>query len=161
MTRALLITNPVAARTTDRTLGRIERIFRDAGWDIEVRVTTGHGDANRFAHEGLANGVEVVTVFGGGMLVRVVAKPNIKRRGPDQTQQAKHDEGPAPANRLDQVSLVIGALEVPADPVKGVRHAARGTGRQVNSLCCLLRRGTGGDETRGGGHSRAAATAVE
>lgn len=65
MTRALLITNPVAARTTDRTLGRIERIFHDAGWDIDVRVTTGHGDANRFAREGLADGVEVVTVFGG------------------------------------------------------------------------------------------------
>jgi hypothetical protein len=28
-------------------------------------------------------------------------------------------------------------------------------------VCCLFRRGTGGDETRGGGHSRAAAKAVE
>jgi diacylglycerol kinase (ATP) len=65
MARALLITNPVAARTTDRTLGRIERVFRDAGWHVDVRVTTAHGDANRFAHEGLASGVEVVTVFGG------------------------------------------------------------------------------------------------
>ena len=65
MTQALLITNPVAARTTDRILGRIERLFRAAGWDLEVRVTTGHGDAHRFALDGLASGVDVVTVFGG------------------------------------------------------------------------------------------------
>ncbi len=65
MARALLISNPVAARTTDRVLGRIEQHFRGAGWHVDVRVTTAHGDANHFAREGLADGVEVVTVFGG------------------------------------------------------------------------------------------------
>ncbi len=65
MARALLITNPVAARTTDRVLGKIEQIFRTGGWAIDVAVTTGHGDANRIAQEGVAGGVDLVAVFGG------------------------------------------------------------------------------------------------
>jgi YegS/Rv2252/BmrU family lipid kinase len=65
MRRVLLITNPVAARTRSRTVPRIEQVFRDAGWEIDVRTTTAHGDALVFAQEGVANGVDVVAVFGG------------------------------------------------------------------------------------------------
>ncbi len=65
MARALLITNPVAARTTDRVLRKIEQVFVDAGWGIDVRVTTRHRDARIFAEEAVSSGVDVVAVFGG------------------------------------------------------------------------------------------------
>lgn len=65
MPRALLITNPVAARTRIRTIPQIERVFRAAGWEIDPRITTKRGDAYTLAQEGVANGVDVVAVFGG------------------------------------------------------------------------------------------------
>lgn len=65
MPKVLLITNPVAARTKSRTVPQIERVFHDAGWQVDTRVTSGHGDANLLAQEGVADGVDVVAVFGG------------------------------------------------------------------------------------------------
>ena len=61
----LCITNPAAARTRPRSVDAIMRTLDAAGWRAELAATTGPGDARRLAAEGVAQGVEVVAVFGG------------------------------------------------------------------------------------------------
>jgi diacylglycerol kinase (ATP) len=65
VTRALLITNPAAARTQPRAVDDVMRTFRAAGWSAEVLATGGPGDARRLAEYGVAEQVDVVAVFGG------------------------------------------------------------------------------------------------
>ncbi len=65
MTRALLITNPAAARTQSSAVEVVMRTLRAAGWEAEVLATGGPGDAKRLAEYGVAEGVDVVAVFGG------------------------------------------------------------------------------------------------
>lgn len=65
MTRALVITNPAAARTDRDAVRVVERILRRGGWQADVLVTGGSGDARRYAAEGVRAGVDVVAVFGG------------------------------------------------------------------------------------------------
>jgi undecaprenyl-diphosphatase len=63
--RALVITNPAAARTRPRAVDAVMRTLTAAGWNTELAATTGPGDARRLAAEGVAHGVDVVAVFGG------------------------------------------------------------------------------------------------
>jgi YegS/Rv2252/BmrU family lipid kinase len=65
MARALLITNPAAARTQQRAVEAVMRTLRGAGWNAEVLATGGPGDARRLAEYGVSEGVDVVAVFGG------------------------------------------------------------------------------------------------
>ena len=65
MARALLITNPAAARTQPRAVDGVMRTLRAAGWEAEVLATGGPGDARRLAEYGVAERVDVVAVFGG------------------------------------------------------------------------------------------------
>ncbi|HEY0351753.1 MAG TPA: diacylglycerol kinase family protein [Gemmatimonadales bacterium] len=65
MTRALLITNPAAARTDLVAHKEIASTLQRGGWEVEVLSTGGPGDARRLAEYGVAEGVDVVTVFGG------------------------------------------------------------------------------------------------
>jgi undecaprenyl-diphosphatase len=63
--RVLFITNPAAARTRPRAVDAVMRTLSAAGWNAELVATTGPGDARRLAAEGVAQGVDVVAVFGG------------------------------------------------------------------------------------------------
>jgi diacylglycerol kinase (ATP) len=63
--RALLITNPAAARTAPMAVKAIMNTLKIAGWDTEVRATSGPGDARRLAEYGVSAGVDVVAVYGG------------------------------------------------------------------------------------------------
>jgi len=63
--RVLLITNPAAARTAPLAVSAIMNTLRGAGWDAEVLATGGPGDARRLAEQGVAEGVDVVAVYGG------------------------------------------------------------------------------------------------
>ena len=65
MVRALLITNPAAARTQPRAVDGVMRTLRAAGWEAEVLATGGPGDARRLAESAVAEGMDVVAVFGG------------------------------------------------------------------------------------------------
>ena len=65
MPRVLVITNPVAARTAPLAVNAIMNTLRGAGWDAEVRATGGPGDARHLAEQGVAEGVDVVAVYGG------------------------------------------------------------------------------------------------
>src|SRR2546426_10270431 len=74
MTRALLITNPFAARAHARAVTTIRDILQRGGWSVEVRSTTGPGDARRIAEESRAMGFDVLVSHGGdGTAMQVAA----------------------------------------------------------------------------------------
>jgi len=65
MTRALMITNPAAARTQELSIRAVVETLERGGWTVELRATGGPGDARRFAAEAVEEGLDVVGVFGG------------------------------------------------------------------------------------------------
>lgn len=74
MTRALLVTNPAAARTDARAVTTIRETLRGGGWDVEVLATLGPRDAHRFAAEARDQGFDVVVSYGGdGTAMQIAA----------------------------------------------------------------------------------------
>ena len=65
MSRALLITNPAAARTDARAVTAIREELRAGGWSVEVLATAQAGDARRFAREGRDQRFDVFVCYGG------------------------------------------------------------------------------------------------
>jgi YegS/Rv2252/BmrU family lipid kinase len=74
MTRALLITNPFAARAHARSVAAIRGILEGGGWNVEVQSTAGPGDARRIAERSRTAGFDVVVSHGGdGTAMQVAA----------------------------------------------------------------------------------------
>src|SRR2546426_9580121 len=65
MTRALLITNPFAARADARAVTAILQILGRGGWNVDLRTITGPGDARRIAEESLSEGFDILVSHGG------------------------------------------------------------------------------------------------
>jgi YegS/Rv2252/BmrU family lipid kinase len=65
VTRALLITNPAAARTEARAVTAVRETLRGGGWDVEVLATLGPRDARRFAQEARDQNFDVLVSYGG------------------------------------------------------------------------------------------------
>jgi diacylglycerol kinase (ATP) len=74
MTRALLITNPAAARTDARAVTAIRETLRSGGWSVDVQATARPGDARRFAQAARDDGIDVLVSYGGdGTAMQVAA----------------------------------------------------------------------------------------
>jgi len=74
VTNALLITNPVAARTEARAVATIRSTLRAGGWTVDVQATARPGDARRFAIDARNRGVDVLISYGGdGTAMQVAA----------------------------------------------------------------------------------------
>lgn len=74
MTRALLITNPAAARTDARALAAVRETLRAGGWNVDVLETGGGGDARRFAEEAMRQRFDALVTYGGdGTAMQVAA----------------------------------------------------------------------------------------
>lgn len=74
MTRALLITNPVAARLEGAAVQAVRDVLEGGGWRVDILATHQPGDARRFAEEGKAAGFDVLVSFGGdGTAMQVAA----------------------------------------------------------------------------------------
>lgn len=74
MTRALLVTNPAAARTDARAVTAVRETLRSGGWDVEVLATLGPRDARRFAEEARDQKFDVVVCYGGdGTAMQIAA----------------------------------------------------------------------------------------
>jgi diacylglycerol kinase (ATP) len=72
--RALLITNPAAARTDARALIAIREALRTAGWNVEVAATAQAGDARRLALRGRDEGFDALLSYGGdGTAMQIAA----------------------------------------------------------------------------------------
>jgi YegS/Rv2252/BmrU family lipid kinase len=65
MTRALVITNPFAARADARAVTAILKILGRGGWNVDLRTIKGPGDARRIAEESLGEGFDVLVSHGG------------------------------------------------------------------------------------------------
>ena len=74
MERTLLIINPVSGTTSKRGIAeRIESKLSQAGFDVEVKLTTGRGDATRLASYAVDNGFHTVVAIGGDGTVNETA----------------------------------------------------------------------------------------
>jgi len=74
VTRALLITNPAAARTAAREVTAVRETLRGGGWDVEVLATLGPRDARRFAEEARDQKFDVLVCYGGdGTAMQIAA----------------------------------------------------------------------------------------
>lgn len=109
MTRALVITNPAAARTQPSAVAAVMRELRVAGWDAEVLATGGPGDASRLAEYGVSEGVDVVAVFGGDGTTMQAAAALV---GTDVSL------GVIPGGTGN---LLAGNLRIPASPARAAR----------------------------------------
>ncbi len=65
MARVVLISNPIASRTTLELADTVLRTFRAGGWAADWLETVGPLDARRFAEEAVRGGADVVAVLGG------------------------------------------------------------------------------------------------
>lgn len=109
MTRALLITNPAAARTDPLAVSAIMSTLKSAGWEVEVLATGGPGDARLLAAYGVAEGVDVVAVFGGDGTTMQAAASLV---GTDVAL------GVIPGGTGN---LLAGNLRIPASPARAAR----------------------------------------
>ncbi len=73
--RLLLIVNPISG-TSDKTelIPKIEAKLRDNGYDADLRMTTGPGDATEFAAEAVRLGYDAVAACGGDGTVNETAR---------------------------------------------------------------------------------------
>jgi diacylglycerol kinase (ATP) len=117
MTRALVVTNPAAARTQPRAVGAVMRTLDAAGWSAEVLATGGPGDAKRLAEYGVKEGVDVVAVFGGDGTTMQAASALV---GTDVSL------GVIPGGTGN---LLAGNLRIPASPGRAARALVAGKPR--------------------------------
>src|SRR5881296_2952258 len=73
MTRALLITNPFAARADARAVTAILKILGRGGWNVDLQTITGPGDARRIAEQARGAGFDVLVSHGGDGTANVLA----------------------------------------------------------------------------------------
>jgi YegS/Rv2252/BmrU family lipid kinase len=114
VTRALLITNPAAARTEEVSVQAVVETLRRGGWDLEVRATGGPGDARRFAAQAAVDRFDVVGVFGGDGTTMQAAAALVG----SQTALGVIPGGTG--------NLLAGNLRIPTHPVRAARALLRG-----------------------------------
>ncbi len=117
MTRALIITNPAAARTRPESVGVVERVLRGAGWEVRVLATGGSGDARRLAEEAVRDGYDVVGVFGGDGTTMQAAAALVG----SQTALGVLPGGTG--------NLLAGNLRIPTDPRRAAKVLLAGVRR--------------------------------
>jgi len=120
MPRALVITNPAAARTHPTTVREVRDVLRRSGWQVEVVATGGPGDARRLAAEGAAAGVDTVAVFGGDGTTMQAASALV---GTDVVL------GLIPGGTGN---LLAGNLRIPSSPLRAAEILVRGHPRRLD-----------------------------
>lgn len=120
MARALIITNPVAARTDAHTPERVARYLRAVGWRAEIAVTTAPGDARELARQAVVAGVDAVAVFGGDGTTMQAAASLV---GTEVTL------GLIPGGTGN---LLAGNLRIPSDPMRATELLASGRHRVID-----------------------------
>jgi YegS/Rv2252/BmrU family lipid kinase len=120
MTRALLITNPVAGRTAPRVIREVCKVLERRGVRVEVAAISGPGEASELARRGVADGVEIIAVYGGDgttmTAVRgMVGQPVLLGLIPGGTG-----------------NLLAGNLRIPRNPTKAAALLATGRPREID-----------------------------
>jgi YegS/Rv2252/BmrU family lipid kinase len=120
MARAVLITNPAAARTTHASVRAVSDALHRAGWSLEVMATVGPGDARRIAADAVRLGVDVVAVQGGDGTTMQAASALV---GTDVAL------GLIPGGTGN---LLAGNLRIPRSASRAARILAAGTRRRID-----------------------------
>jgi diacylglycerol kinase (ATP) len=118
--RALVITNPAAARTQPKAVREVRDVLHRAGWLVEVVATGGPGDARRLAGEATGAGMDLVAVFGGDGTTMQAATALV---GSDVAL------GLIPGGTGN---LLAGNLRIPASPTRAAEILVRGISRQLD-----------------------------
>jgi diacylglycerol kinase (ATP) len=120
VTRALLITNPVAARTEMRAVAAVRETLQGGGWTVDLLATHGHGDARRFAAEAQAQGYDALVCYGGdGTAMQIAAA----------IQGTGIPLGLVPGGTGN---LLGGNLRLPRRPADAARAILRGTPKAID-----------------------------
>lgn len=120
MARVLVITNPVAARTTEASCAQVVAAFERAGWTVDRWDTTCADDARKFAAQGIASGTDAIAVYGGdGTTMQAVAA-------------IVGTETPLLMVPGGTGNVLAGNLRIPSDPVEAVEAAVRGKLRRID-----------------------------
>jgi len=120
MARALLITNPMAARTDPAVVRTVSTVLAREGWDVDVVGTTRPGHAAELAAEGVRDGVDVVAVYGGdGTTMQAV-------------KGMRGSEVPLGMIPGGTGNLLAGNLRIPRDPKKAALAIARAHPRRID-----------------------------
>ena len=93
--------------------------MREAGHQLEVRVTWEHGDASRYAAEAVSDGIDVVIAAGGDGTINEVADGMISANGSPKSALAV-----VPYGTANDFATGIGILK--GDPLKALQLAAEG-----------------------------------
>jgi YegS/Rv2252/BmrU family lipid kinase len=120
VTRAIIITNPAAARTRPGVVNDVVRTLTAGGWDAEVVATCGPGDARRIAETAVAESVDVVAVFGGDGTTMQAAAALV---------------GTGVALGLipgGTGNLLAGNLRIPAAPVRAAQALLRSSPKRID-----------------------------
>lgn len=120
VTRALVITNPAAARTAPGVVNAIMETLRTGGWQAELAATSGPGDARRLADEAVSRNMDAVVVFGGDgttmqAAAALVGTPVALGLIPGGTG-----------------NLLAGNLRIPPNPVKAAATLLRSRSRRID-----------------------------
>ena len=120
MARALVITNPAAARTEPQALEAVRQVLQGAGWQVEVLATGGPGDARRLAAYAVEAHMDLCAVFGGdGTTMQAAAA----LMGTDVTL------GLIPGGTGN---LLAGNLRIPANPLRAAKVLVTGKPRRLD-----------------------------
>ncbi|UCD23728.1 MAG: diacylglycerol kinase family lipid kinase [Gemmatimonadota bacterium] len=119
MAQALLIHNPSAARTRDRTVDAIRSVFTSAGWTIEAPGTKHPDDALEIADQGVTAGVDVLAIYGGDGTVH-----NVAGRVGDKVPLGLIPGGTG--------NLLAGNLRLPRNPARAAKAIVEGTPRHID-----------------------------
>ena len=120
MARALLITNPIAARNSPERTELVRRTLLARGWRLEVELTSGPGHARELARAAVAAGFDAVVVVGGDGTTTQAAGALVG------TEVAL---GLVPGGTGN---LLAGNLRIPPAPVPAAELIARGRSRRID-----------------------------
>jgi len=118
--RALLIHNPVAARTAPKVLDTISRVFATEGWELEVAGTDAPGHAEDLARSRADDGVERIVVYGGDGTTMQAVKGLVGKDVP---------VGLIPGGTGN---LLAGNLRLPRTAAAAARVAATGVPKRID-----------------------------
>lgn len=120
VTRALLITNPVAARTEARAVAVVRDTLQAGGWSVDLLATNRPSDARRFATEALTQGFDALVCYGGdGTAMQIAAA----------IQGTGMPLGLVPGGTGN---LLVGNLRLPRKPAEAARAILRAKPKLVD-----------------------------
>lgn len=120
MARALLITNPMAARTDPETIRKVSHVLAKAGMDVEIAGTTRTGDAAEFARQGVQDRVDLIAVYGGDGTTMQAVRGMVGSEVP---------LGLIPGGTGN---LLAGNLRIPRSPTRAAEVLVRGAPRPID-----------------------------